>query len=97
MSTQPTTLKPSSRWGSFLQQAVAGVESRLDTILAEEDTTSARPKDTLNQQSGKTENSSASAKPTSSAGDIDPVPRPSLKIANAIIRHLSEPFPKQEE
>jgi hypothetical protein len=24
-----------SRWGSFLQQAVAGVESRLDTILAE--------------------------------------------------------------
>jgi TATA element modulatory factor len=27
----------SSRWGSFLQQAVAGVESRLDTILAEGD------------------------------------------------------------
>lgn len=25
----------SSRWGSFLQQAVAGVESRLDNILAE--------------------------------------------------------------
>ncbi|KAI1840499.1 hypothetical protein JX266_013285 [Neoarthrinium moseri] len=29
--------KPSSRWGSFLSQAVAGVEARLDTILAEED------------------------------------------------------------
>ncbi|KAM0259537.1 hypothetical protein ACHAQJ_003263 [Trichoderma viride] len=29
--------KQSSRWGSFLQQAVAGVESRLDTILAESD------------------------------------------------------------
>ena len=29
--------KSSSRWGSFLQQAVAGVESRLDTILADED------------------------------------------------------------
>jgi hypothetical protein len=29
--------KASSRWGSFLQQAVAGVESRLDTILAESD------------------------------------------------------------
>jgi hypothetical protein len=29
--------KQSSRWGSFLQQAVAGVESRLDTILAEGD------------------------------------------------------------
>jgi len=27
----------SSRWGSFLQQAVAGVESRLDNILAEGD------------------------------------------------------------
>ncbi|KAI1765995.1 hypothetical protein GGR53DRAFT_235905 [Hypoxylon sp. FL1150] len=27
----------SSRWGSFLSQAVAGVEARLDTILAEED------------------------------------------------------------
>lgn len=29
--------KQSSRWGSFLQQAVAGVESRLDNILAEGD------------------------------------------------------------
>lgn len=28
-------LKPVSKWGSFLQQAVAGVESRLDNILAE--------------------------------------------------------------
>lgn len=26
-----------ARWGSFLQQAVAGVESRLDNILAEGD------------------------------------------------------------
>ncbi|GJC99806.1 M protein repeat protein [Colletotrichum higginsianum] len=25
----------STRWGSFLQQAVAGVEARLDNILAE--------------------------------------------------------------
>ena len=97
MSTQPTALKPSSRWGSFLQQAVAGVESRLDTILADEDTTSTRPKDAPNQQSGKTENSSASAKPTSSAGDIDSVPKPWLKVANAAVRHLSEPFPKQEK
>lgn len=29
--------KQSSRWGNFLQQAVAGVESRLDTILADGD------------------------------------------------------------
>jgi hypothetical protein len=28
-------VKQSSRWGSFLQQAVAGVESRLDNILTE--------------------------------------------------------------
>lgn len=26
-----------SKWGSFLSQAVAGVEARLDNILAEED------------------------------------------------------------
>lgn len=32
--TAPT--KSTSRWGSFLQQAVAGVESRLDDILAED-------------------------------------------------------------
>jgi hypothetical protein len=30
-----TPSKQTSRWGSFLQQAVAGVESRLDNILAE--------------------------------------------------------------
>jgi hypothetical protein len=29
--------KQSSRWGSFLQQAVAGVESRLDNILTDAD------------------------------------------------------------
>ncbi|KAJ8131476.1 hypothetical protein O1611_g2148 [Lasiodiplodia mahajangana] len=29
----------SSRWGSFLSQAVAGVEARLDNILAEDDAT----------------------------------------------------------
>jgi TATA element modulatory factor len=28
--------QPSSRWGSFLSQAVAGVEARLDTILADD-------------------------------------------------------------
>lgn len=29
-------------WGSFLQSAVTGLESRLDTILAEDDQASAR-------------------------------------------------------
>ncbi|KAI1467378.1 TATA element modulatory factor 1 TATA binding-domain-containing protein [Daldinia caldariorum] len=33
----------SSRWGSFLSQAVAGVEARLDNILAEEDSTKQSP------------------------------------------------------
>jgi hypothetical protein len=27
----------SARWGSFLSQAVAGVEARLDKVLADED------------------------------------------------------------
>lgn len=27
--------KPGSRWGSYLQQAVGGLESRLDNLLAE--------------------------------------------------------------
>lgn len=40
MASPPPTTKSSSRWGTFLQQAVAGVESRLDTILADEDTPS---------------------------------------------------------
>lgn len=31
-------------WGSFLNSAVAGLESRLDTILAEDDHTGARSK-----------------------------------------------------
>ena len=29
--------KQTSRWGTFLSQAVAGVESRLDNILAEDE------------------------------------------------------------
>lgn len=35
MATMATPGKQTSRWGSFLQQAVAGVESRLDNMLAE--------------------------------------------------------------
>jgi hypothetical protein len=36
--------KQTSRWGSFLQQAVAGVESRLDNILAEDEAPAAARK-----------------------------------------------------
>ncbi len=39
-STPNASKKGSSRWGSFL----AGVESRLDTILADEDTSSSSQK-----------------------------------------------------
>lgn len=39
MASPPTTSKVTSRWGSFL----AGVESKLDTILADESTTSTPP------------------------------------------------------
>lgn len=40
-----------SRWGSLLSQAVAGVEARLDTILAEEDQPKPAPSPTPSQQS----------------------------------------------
>ena len=56
MASSSSTTKSSSRWGSFLQQAVAGVESRLDTILADEDTTSKdseRPELPANKESSK--------------------------------------------
>ncbi|ROW11184.1 hypothetical protein VMCG_01480 [Cytospora schulzeri] len=39
------------KWGSLLSQAVAGVEARLDTILAEEDTPKPTPSPTPSQQS----------------------------------------------
>ncbi|MCJ1439465.1 hypothetical protein MMC27_008859 [Xylographa pallens] len=37
MAAQSSQPKSISRWGSLLQQAVAGVESRLDNILADDD------------------------------------------------------------
>lgn len=42
MGATPAKTKQTSRWGSLLQGAVAGLESRLDTILAEETTLAAR-------------------------------------------------------
>lgn len=35
----------SARWGSFLSQAVAGVEARLDNILAEDENGTAQQKE----------------------------------------------------
>ncbi|TKA65388.1 hypothetical protein B0A49_10513 [Cryomyces minteri] len=42
MSAPPAKPKQSSRWGSLLQGAVAGIESRLDTILADDGNASAK-------------------------------------------------------
>lgn len=42
MSAQASKPKQTSRWGSLLSGAVAGIESKLDTILAEDDQASAR-------------------------------------------------------
>ena len=40
--TAPPPNKKGSRWGALLSGAVAGIESRLDTILAEDSEASAR-------------------------------------------------------
>lgn len=65
-SQPPTTQKPSSRWGSFL----AGVESRLDTILADEDRQGppAKAEGGTQEQPGKKDGMAVppAAKPTSS-------------------------------
>lgn len=65
-SQPPTGQKSSSRWGSFL----AGVESRLDTILADEDTKPSAPKTDggTQEQPGKKDGMTvhAAAKPTPS-------------------------------
>ncbi|KAL6858614.1 TATA element modulatory factor 1 TATA binding domain-containing protein, partial [Trichoderma novae-zelandiae] len=59
----------SSRWGSFLQQAVAGVESRLDTILAEgdDDRGAAQPASAAAVATTTTAAATASAKASSAA------------------------------
>ncbi|KAL8682213.1 MAG: hypothetical protein Q9186_001751 [Xanthomendoza sp. 1 TL-2023] len=46
MASQPAAAQKSSRWGAFL----AGVESRLDTILADEDQPASKPKPDGTQQ-----------------------------------------------
>ncbi|KAI0110014.1 TATA element modulatory factor 1 TATA binding-domain-containing protein [Daldinia grandis] len=64
----------SSRWGSFLSQAVAGVEARLDNILAEEDAakqaSSQHPTRTASTSSATTTNVPArSTTPSRSSND----------------------------
>ncbi|KAK0730761.1 TATA element modulatory factor 1 TATA binding-domain-containing protein [Lasiosphaeris hirsuta] len=64
--------QPSSRWGSFLSQAVAGVEARLDNILA----------DAENEAAGQAQQ----PKPNSAASSTSPVkssPGPSRSASTA--------------
>ena len=42
--------KPSTKWGSFFEKAVAGVESRLDNILGEDDVISKTDNQTTTPQ-----------------------------------------------
>ncbi|KAL9092320.1 MAG: hypothetical protein Q9165_004494 [Trypethelium subeluteriae] len=66
MTTPPAT-KASSRWGSFLSGAVAGIESRLDTILAEDSEASVR-----SRAAEKAAAEKASAEKNTTAGDERP-------------------------
>ncbi len=64
MASQPNTSQKSSRWGSL----IAGLESRLDTILADEDTVKAQKKNeaAVQEQPGKQDGMvvSATSKPS---------------------------------
>lgn len=61
----------SSRWGSFLSQAVAGVEARLDNILAEEE-----------EQQQEAAKQSPPSRPPSAASSSKPTPSTTNKSAN---------------
>jgi hypothetical protein len=62
----------SSRWGSFLSQAVAGVEARLDNILAEEE----------EQQQQQAAKQSPPSRPPSAASSSKPTPSTANKSTN---------------
>ncbi|KAL8672902.1 MAG: hypothetical protein Q9168_002656 [Polycauliona sp. 1 TL-2023] len=72
MTSTPSAAQKSSRWGAFL----AGVESRLDTILADEDQPSTRPKgDTTQQQQNVKKDPTAPS--TSNKANGESISRPS--------------------
>ncbi|KAL8655504.1 MAG: hypothetical protein Q9226_003031 [Calogaya cf. arnoldii] len=72
MTSNPSTTQKSSRWGAFL----AGVESRLDTILADEDQPSTRPKADTTQQQQKARKDSMPP-PSSNKASGENISRPS--------------------
>ncbi|KAF7516608.1 hypothetical protein G7054_g14089 [Neopestalotiopsis clavispora] len=61
--------KGGSRWGTFLSQAVAGVEARLDNILAEEEPGSKQSTTTSTTTAAVTSPPKPSATPAKSAND----------------------------
>ncbi|KAI4097359.1 MAG: hypothetical protein LQ344_000458 [Seirophora lacunosa] len=72
MASTPNTSQKASRWGAFL----AGVESKLDTILADEDqpTTRSKPEVTRQTQAGQKD---SMALPSSQKASGDSLSRPS--------------------
>ncbi|KAK4170172.1 TATA element modulatory factor [Cladorrhinum sp. PSN259] len=71
----------SSRWGSFLSQAVAGVEARLDNILAEEDGNSQPKESKPPAPASPVKQSPGSSRPTSTTRAND---RLQERLARAI-------------
>ncbi|KAL8712260.1 MAG: hypothetical protein Q9220_003411 [cf. Caloplaca sp. 1 TL-2023] len=71
MTSTPSASQKSSRWGAFL----AGVESRLDTILADEDQPASKPKPDSAQQ-GQDGRKDALALPTTNKANGENLSRP---------------------
>ncbi|KAI5244919.1 hypothetical protein E4T43_03423 [Aureobasidium subglaciale] len=70
MASQPPNKAKGSRWGSLLSGAVAGLESRLDTILAEDNEASARSRaqdKAISQEKPSAEKPAALAVPRTSS------------------------------
>ncbi|KAI1214019.1 TATA element modulatory factor 1 TATA binding-domain-containing protein [Annulohypoxylon truncatum] len=81
-----STPQKSSRWGSFLSQAVAGVEARLDNILAEEDSAkqSASQRPTRPSSASSTTPSSANIPPRSTTPSRSTNDRLQERLARAV-------------
>lgn len=96
MSAPSGNLNKGSRWGSLLSGAVAGLESRLDSILAEDDQASARQRaeesaarqDKLKQK----QNALRAEQPTSRASSRGrPSDRLQERLAKAAVKGIDTP------
>ena len=84
MAAQSSQPKSTSRWGSLLQQAMAGVESRLDNILTDDDssTTVTERKDTMDQLVKKV--AMTTAMPITASPSMSTVTRLIWKLGNEL-------------